>query len=222
MQVMTELRVKDIFEALRGWRDELYPVTTSYSDTPFFHIERCAAQLLGVQQFGCHLNGFVLDESGSIKGMWIAKRAATKPTWAGYLDNMVAGGLPVGLSARDNMIKECMEEAGMPHELAERVASVSTTSYTAALPRGILPETQFIYDLELPGDFTPRNTDNEVESFSLMTVHDIVEAIVKGLFKPNCALVIMDWMVRYSIITPDNFLNFTQLTAAMRRDFTRL
>lgn len=35
--------------------------------------------------------------------------------------------------------------------------------------RGLFPDTEFVFDLELPPDFVPRNQDNEVEKFELLT-----------------------------------------------------
>lgn len=35
--------------------------------------------------------------------------------------------------------------------------------------RGLFPDTEFVFDLELPPDFVPCNQDNEVEKFELLT-----------------------------------------------------
>lgn len=37
--------------------------------------------------------------------------------------------------------------------------------------RGLFPDTEFVFDLELPPEFVPRNQDNEVEKFELLTAH---------------------------------------------------
>lgn len=37
--------------------------------------------------------------------------------------------------------------------------------------RGLFPDTEFVFDLELPPDFVPRNQDNEVEKFELLTAN---------------------------------------------------
>jgi hypothetical protein len=34
--------------------------------------------------------------------------------------------------------------------------------------RGLFPNTEFVYDLELPADFVPSNSDGEVETFELL------------------------------------------------------
>jgi len=44
--------------------------------------------LLGVRQYGVHMNGFFYDTDGGVK-MWIGRRSPTKPTYPGMLDNTV-------------------------------------------------------------------------------------------------------------------------------------
>ena len=51
-------------------------------------------------------------------------RSKNKPTFPGMLDNMVAGGISVGIGIKETMIKECEEEAGIPEELAKNVVPV--------------------------------------------------------------------------------------------------
>ena len=46
------------------------------------------AALFGVKQYGVHINGY-LNHSKKGWCMWIAKRAKTKQTWPGKLDQMV-------------------------------------------------------------------------------------------------------------------------------------
>lgn len=85
--VVDQWRQDKTFPALAGWRDELYPVYGS-DGRPAFVMERAATPLLGVATFGVHVNVFTLDTHGKIK-MWVARRAATKPTWPNCLDNCV-------------------------------------------------------------------------------------------------------------------------------------
>src|SRR3546814_6062152 len=99
--------------------------------------------------------------------MWTGRRARDKHTYPGMLDNTVAGGQPLGLSLRENLVKECAEEAAIPPALAERAVAVSAISYRHMTEEGFKPDVQFCFDLELPPDFVPRNTDGEIESFQL-------------------------------------------------------
>ena len=39
--------------------------------------------------------------------------------------------------------------------------------------RGIFPQTEFVFDLELPIDFKPENNDGEVDEFTLVKAADV-------------------------------------------------
>jgi isopentenyldiphosphate isomerase len=186
-----------------GWRDEPYPVATSFAAAPLMRMERAAVPLFGVRAYGVHMNGFVRD--GEAIRMWIGHRALDKPTFPGMLDNMVAGGQPLGISLMDNLIKEAAEEAAIPEDLARRAWPVGAISYCAELADGLKPDVQFCYDLELPADFTPRNTDGEIASFELMPIDEVLRIVAETTeFKFNCNLVIIDFAVRHGLIPPEH------------------
>ena len=116
-----ETRTSAVDEVLRklytekhftGWRNERYPVSAGFFNKPYFEMERAAVPNFGVSAYGVHLNGYV-REKGEIL-MWLAKRDDHKPTYPGKLDNMVAGGLPLGIGVLENLIKEASEEAALP------------------------------------------------------------------------------------------------------------
>lgn len=91
----------------------------------------------------------------------------------------------------------------MPAELAARARPVSVVNYNAVSARGLKPDVLYCYDLELPADFAPVNTDGEVEEFQLLPI-DEVARLVRDTdeFKPNCNLVIADFLVRHGQISP--------------------
>lgn len=139
------------WSTLKGWRNESYcvPSTSAFSSTPLFWLERAAVPIFGTLGLGVHINGYVRDPtSGDIK-LWIARRSATKQTWPGFLDNFVAGGQPLGIGLMDNVVKECAEEAGVPEAIARKAVSTGAVSYYIELERGLTPETQYVFDLEL-------------------------------------------------------------------------
>jgi hypothetical protein len=76
---------------LTGWRDELYPATPAFDAKPLLLIERAAAPYFGIRAYGVHVNGYVMRPDGS-KALWVARRSASKQTWPGKLDHIVAGG----------------------------------------------------------------------------------------------------------------------------------
>lgn len=114
------------------------------------------------------------------------------------LDNSVAGGITAGDLPRKSVIRECAEEASLdPEWVAPRVRQTNVITYNYRTAEGWLsPEVQYCFDLKLPAPesdnlgvvLTTNPNDGEVESFSLMTVEQVVENMVAGNFKPNCAL----------------------------------
>ncbi len=201
--------VADVLAAMRraghipGWRDEPYPVAVGYTSPALFHMERAAVPLFGVRGYGVHLNGFVERPDGL--HMWIGRRSLSKPTGPGLLDQVVAGGLPAGISIRDNLIKECGEEAGMPEALARTAYPVGTIAYRTDRPEGLRHDILFNYDIRLPEDFRPINTDGEVDEFMLMPIDEVTRTIADGrTFKFNAALVIIEFLVRRGLVAADD------------------
>lgn len=182
---------------------EPYPVTSGRREDARFLIDRACAPYFGVRAFGQHLNGFVRRADGLF--MWIARRAPDRRVFPNRLDNMVAGGLPWGLSFKENLIKECAEEAGMAAELAADARPVGAITYCRASKRGLKPDVMYCYDLELPEDFEPSCTDGEVAGFELLPVEAVADIVQKSQeFKLNCNLVIIDFLVRHGLISPEH------------------
>ncbi|MEE8188641.1 MAG: DUF4743 domain-containing protein [Kiloniellales bacterium] len=198
LEVLLELKEAGEFP---GWRGEDYPVLRRWDEAPLMKIERAAVPLFGLRGFGVHLNGLVHAADG-LK-LWVAKRAADKETAPGKLDHLVAGGQPYGLGIEENMIKECREEANIPLELARAAVPAGAISYLCERPEGLRDDVLFNFDLELPEDFTPENTDGEVESFALWPMDEVMERIREtGDFKFNVNLVILDMAIRRGILRP--------------------
>ena len=188
---------------LGGRRDEPYAIATSLSAPALMAIDRGAATAFGVICGGFHLNGVVRGHDRD--HMWVARRAKTKATYPDMLDNMVAGGHPFGLTAAANLRKECQEEAGIPAALADRARPVGMTSYAMETEEGLRRHAFYLYDLELPSDFTPVAVDGEVGSFTLMAVDEVAATVRRGqAFKYNCNLVIIDYLVRHGVLGPDH------------------
>ena len=218
-------REQGTFELLKGWRDELYPVRGVEGREVV--MERSASALFGIETWGMHLNAYswvptmpdpaVRVPDGQMKELklWVPRRSPTKSTYPSMLDNSVAGGIPAGESPYTCLLRESLEEASLPNALvSSRAKSVGTVSYVhvrdkrAGGETGLInPEVQFCYDLELDppdegenGGHVPRPGDDEVESFTLMSVKEVREELAKGAFKPNCALIVVDFLIRWGLI----------------------
>lgn len=79
-----------------------------------------------------------------------------------HFHQQVSGGLSVGYGIRETAIKEAAEEASIPESLAEKIVSAGCVSFFFESERGLFPNTEYVYDLELPLDFMPTNADGEV------------------------------------------------------------
>jgi hypothetical protein len=186
---------------IRDLLDEKLPVDMGWGTELLFEIERTAVPWFGVGAYGVHLNAFV--RRGEDLHMWIAVRARGRHTFPGKLDNLVAGGQPAGVNLRDNLHKECFEEADIPLEIAERAVPSGMIGYCAESERGLKPDTIFCYDLELPEGFEPSNRDGEVDEFHCLPIEEVAERVRESRdFKFNCNLVIIDFLLRHGYIGP--------------------
>jgi len=94
---------------------------------------------------------------------------------------------------------------------------VGVVSYNRVARRGYRPDVLYCYDLELSADFEPRNTDGEVESFSLLPLEEVARLVREtDEFKLNCNLVIIDFLIRHGFLRPDE-PEYLQLNLGLRR-----
>lgn len=70
--------------------------------------------------------------------------------------------------------------------------------------RGLFPNTEYVYDLELPLDFVPKNADGEVETFELLTAEECIQRALSPHFKTTSAPVLLDFLIRKGYINPEN------------------
>lgn len=108
-----------------------------------------------------------------------------------------------------------------------------SSSYTYEEEEGVFAESQFVFDLKLPLEFKPRIGDGEVQDFYLLPIDQVCitdillnkdlditktrdfhfviplccfqvkELLATDDFKPNCAMVVLDFLIRHSFIEPD-------------------
>jgi 8-oxo-dGTP pyrophosphatase MutT (NUDIX family) len=188
---------------IKNWFEEKFPVKSGHGATPQFDMERAAISLFGLPAFGVHLNGFV--GRGKDMKMWVAERAHDKPIEPGKYDQIVAGGQPADLSIEENLAKECEEEAHIDAETVAKAVAVSAITYMMERPEGLRCDILYNYDLELDPSFTPVNTDGEVHSFHLWPLEQVRDVVHDtDDFKFNCSLVVIDFLIRHGVITPEH------------------
>ena len=222
----TLLRAKELkkFKVLEGWRNELYPILGHKSETEKnISVERSASPLFGINTYGVHMTVYTYTEKGM--KIWVPKRAKTKQTYGGMLDNTVAGGLATGERPLQCLVREAGEEASLSEQLVRSNAKAcGTVSYfhirdhRAGGEAGLLqPECQHVYDMEVGPTIKPKPNDKEVDIFYLWTVDDVKRHLAMGEFKPNCALVLLDFFIRHGILTAENEANYIEIVSRLHR-----
>ena len=210
--VIDRLRADGVINRHHG---EPYRVAADFASPPLLMIDRASVAWFGIRAYGQHLNAYVLD-GGGMK-MWLGRRSRSKPSFPGMLDQLVAGGLPYGIPLAVNLAKECWEEAAIPAELAARARPVGTVSYCCETGNGLKPDVLFNYDLELPAGFVPHANDGEMEEFLLLPLAEVAEIVDTGeAFKPNCNLVVIDFLIRHGVLPPDH-PDYVALTEGLHR-----
>ena len=219
-ELLDRARAQDAFRVLRGWRNELYPVVGLDRSVV---MERSGSPLFGIHTFGVHMTAFCRAPDSSLR-IWVPQRAAAK-TYGGMLDNSVAGGIAAGEEPLESIVREAAEEASLPVDIVEKhVRPVGTISYfyvrdhRAGGETGLLqPETQYVYDLELDEKIVLRPSDSEVVNFRLWGLEQVKQALYGGQFKPNCALCLIEFLVRHGEISAQNEPRYLEILPRMHR-----
>lgn len=65
---------------IKGWRNELLPISVSFSSPPIVLLERASCAHFGVRAYGVHVNGFVREKgsggvAGRISHLWVGTRS---------------------------------------------------------------------------------------------------------------------------------------------------
>jgi Domain of unknown function (DUF4743) len=196
------------------WRDEVFAVTARWGEAPLFTLDRGAVSFFGVRAHGVHMNGYrrIRDRIW----LWIGRRNPVKLVAPGKLDNLVAGGIGGGLGALATLVKEAGEEASVPAALIAKAHAAGAVTYKMEVPQGLRDDVLFVYDLETPADFVPRNTDGEIVEFMLLEAREAL-ARVRDTddFKFNVNLILIDFAVRHGLVTPEE-PEYLALVAGLR------
>ena len=81
---------------------------------------------------------------------------------------------------------------------------MGAVAYRCERPEGLRDDVLFCFDLALPEDFTPVNTDGEVEDFRRWPAETVLARMRETEdFKFNIALVQIHLFLRCGLIAPD-------------------
>jgi 8-oxo-dGTP pyrophosphatase MutT (NUDIX family) len=214
---------RELFDLLCGRHSELFAIIGASYIEPVY-VERFAAALFGLTQRGAHMIAYTFDRTGEMY-VWISRRSASLYTYPGMLDSTVAGGVKSGVPPLQTIVEEAGEEASLPEQYVRKHArSRGAISHMSLTGKGfpgeqglVVPDYIYVYDIELPTGMEPRPHDDEVSEFYLLNLPDVCGALLRDEFKPDSAAVLVDFLIRHGLITPENEPTFVAITMRLHR-----
>lgn len=201
-------------------------------------MRRSAAPLFGIANRGAHMTVYTKSPGTGEYQFWVPRRSAHLATYPGMLDNTVAGGVRAEETPLECVVHEADEEASLPEAFVRwHVRAAGTVTYVTQTGSGggtdkqaevggfdvglCVPDVLYCYDLEVPAEkadtMVPKPQDDEVEQFYLWDLDTTREAMARGEFKPNTALVLIDFFVRHGIVTEDNEPDYVEIVSRLHR-----
>ena len=109
------------------------------------------------------------------------------------------------------MVKEADEEASIPKFIAETGQLISHVQYCYHNEYFVKREYNFVFDLQLPPDFTPNTNDGETVDFRQVKLGGDCEKIFQNYeeWKPNCFAISLDFAMRKKSYDTD--LNISEI-----------
>ncbi|KAK0617510.1 NUDIX hydrolase domain-like protein [Immersiella caudata] len=214
-------RSQGAFPLLGKKRDEKFAIVGAQFDIA---IERSAISLFGIIGQGAHMTVYTRTAKGDYL-FWIPRRSATKSTYPGMLDQAVAGGVAQGETPFECVVREAGEEAALPEEFVRQnaVACGTVTWFNVSDKRaggepGLMnPGVLFTYDLEVGHETAFGPTDDDIQSFHLMGITEVANALCQGEFKPSSAAVMIDFFIRHGIIKAEDEVHYAEIVSRMHR-----
>ena len=184
-------------------RNETFDVAPRWGAPVVFRLDRGAVPFFGTRAYGVHLNGY-LWKAGTLH-LWVGRRAPDKRVAPDKLDNLVAGGIGNEHGLEETLLKEGEEEASLPRSLTRHAVPAGAVSYRMETELGVRDDVLFVFDLEMPADFVPKNQDGEIVHFELMPASAVLDRVrTSDDFKFNVNLVILDFALRHGLLRPDD------------------
>jgi len=197
---------------VRAWRDEPFaiidpssghnsgPNNSPTARRPLARTERAASRFWGTLTLGAHANGYVADTSGRPTHLWVAQRALTKATDPGLRDNLVGGGVPLGQTPHETLVREGWEEAGLSAAQMAPASLGRVLRLHRDIPEGLQVEDLHAFDLALPVGLVPQNQDGEVAGFECLPVAEALALAASGAMTVDAELVTLDFALRHRLL----------------------
>jgi 8-oxo-dGTP pyrophosphatase MutT (NUDIX family) len=229
---------------LRKWlqkREDYHPVRGVKCALPGLKVPSPLRGILGIVTTGVHLTVYTVK---SVRGrptryIWVSRRSITKSTFAGKLDQLVAGGMDPedDMDPLKTLKREAMEEAGLSVDTATRSVSKDGRHLGRFRARSLIsfydrkgldaggeeghlePGIRHTYELQVPADFVPTPHDREgIDRFLLKSVEEVKADLKSLAWKGNCGLVMLDFLLRNGEIKPEEDEHYDELERGLRRN----
>jgi len=127
------------------------------------------------------------------------------------------GGVTAGLTLSEVLVKEANEEASIPSSISTNGSLTTFVQYCYHMDHFIKRELNFVFDLELPPDFTPSTNDGETVDFKCVKLDENCDIFDQPAeWKPNCFAITFDFAVRNGIYQPDAISDLLDWTYLMK------
>jgi 8-oxo-dGTP pyrophosphatase MutT (NUDIX family) len=185
---------------VRAWRDELFAITDPATGRHLARTERAASRFWGTLTLGAHANGYLADSRGRPTHLWVAQRSFSKATDPGMRDNLVGGGVPMGQTPHETLVREGWEEAGLTPQQMAPARHGSVLRLHRDIPEGLQLEDLHAFDLALPQGLSPQNQDGEVAGFACLPVAEALALAASGAMTVDAELVTLDFALRHRLL----------------------
>ncbi|PHH92440.1 hypothetical protein CDD83_7396 [Cordyceps sp. RAO-2017] len=228
---------------LRKWlgkKTDYHPIRGLDSHLAGLQMPSPLRGVFGIVTSGVHMNVFTMKKVNGRPKMhvWVSRRSQNV-TYAGKLDQVVAGAMdPVdGMDPLKTLRREAMEEARLMVDTASRrvtangvvvgtvergprISFYDKKDPTAGSEQGQLePGIRFTFDLEVDASFTPQPGEPDaVTNFVLKAVDEVKRDLICAEWKPNCGLVMLDFLLRKGQIGPEEDERYGQLKQGLQRE----
>ncbi|ORY12929.1 NUDIX hydrolase domain-like protein [Clohesyomyces aquaticus] len=206
------------------WCNELFPVYFS-SGSHILDLDGAGVDAFGIVNCGCHFIAYVT--TSECRKYWVPRRAKTKMSFPGMLDNTVGGSLRSAEKPLDCIVREAEEEAGLPVQYTRaHIKACGTLSYqmsqTVDGKLGCQHHVQYVYEMEMRPDMIPIPLDSEADEFKrmtdefkLMAPDEVIAALRNGEFKLNDAMTWMAFLIRHRHVNADNEPSLLEICARL-------
>lgn len=218
-----------VVNGLRAWlgkKSDYHPIRGLDEKLAGLAIPSPLRGVFGIVTLGVHLNLYTiktLDDQPKMY-IWMSRRSQTV-TYAGKLDQVVAGAMDPAdrMDPFRALQREAIEEAGLKIDLesytvtaggtfvgvidqGSRISFYDEKDAVAGSEQGQLePGVRFTFDLEVEPSFIPEPGEPDAAtSFFSGSVDDVKRSLKCAEWKPNCGLVMLDFLLRKGQVRPED------------------